>query len=156
MASMRTQLDRVHHLILETFVASGHAPQVAALAAALGVSLDEGRRLLHELVATGLPVWLEPGTDLIASCAPFNELPTPYRATVDGRPGWFAQCGFEALALTWVFPRQAVQIDAPCPHCGERLRVVVRDGVLEVREPEEIVCYVDLPFREWAKSWPYT
>jgi hypothetical protein len=151
-----TLLDRMHHLILEAFVAHGHAPDHAELAAALGVPPEEGRRLLHALVATGMPIWLQPGTDLIASCAPFNEVPTPYRARVDGKPGWFAQCGFEALAMTWVFPGRTVQIEAGCPHCGDPMRVAVRDGVLEATEPEGMVCYVDLPFREWARSWPDT
>lgn len=151
-----TPLDRAHHVILETFVATGHAPHLAELAASLEVTPEEGRRLVHELVATGLPVWLQPGTDLIASCAPFNEVPTPYRATVDGRRGWFAQCGFEAAAMTWVFPGKTVEIDAPCPHCGDPMRIAVRDGVLERCEPQGIVCYVDLPFRAWARSWPDT
>lgn len=151
-----TLLDRVHHLILETFVSSGRAPDHAGLAAALGVAPEEGRRLLHELAATGLPVWLQPGTDLLASCAPFNEVPTPYQVTVDGRRGWYAQCGFEAAAMTWLFPGRTVQVDAPCPHCGEAMRFAVKDGVLEGCEPRELVCYVDLPFREWARSWPDT
>jgi hypothetical protein len=137
-------------------VATGHAPTATAIAGGLGVSPEEGRGLLRELASTGLPIWLQPGTDLIASCAPFNELPTPYRVTVDGRAGWFAQCGFESLAMTWVFPGQTVQIDARCPHCTEPMRVVVRDGVLEVCEPQELVCYVELPFRDWARSWPDT
>ncbi len=151
-----TRLDRVHHLVLETFVATGHAPTATDVAAALGVSEEEGRGLLHELAGTGLPIWLQPGTNLIASCAPFNEVPTSYRATIDGRPGWFAQCGFESFALTWLFPHRAVQIDAPCPHCGEPMAVTLRDGVLQGAEPEALVCYVDLPFREWARSWPDT
>jgi hypothetical protein len=150
------ELDRIHHLLLEAFVATGHAPDLAALAARLGVEPGAARVLLHDLAATGLPVWLQPGGDLVASCAPFNEVPTPYRARVDGRPGWFAQCGFEALALTWVFPGRAVRVDAPCRHCGEPLSVEVRDGVLGRVEPGEAVCYVDLPFREWARSWPDT
>jgi hypothetical protein len=94
-----TLLDRTHHLILETFVSRGRPPHHTEIAVSLGVPPEEGRRLLHELVATGMPVWLQPGTDLIASCAPFNEVPTPCRASVDGKPGWFAQCDFEALAM---------------------------------------------------------
>jgi Alkylmercury lyase len=154
--SVPTQLDRTHHFMLETFVARGHAPHPTEIAAALDVTPEEASRLLRDLVATGLPVWLQPGTDLIASCAPFNEVPTPYRANIDGRPAWFAQCGFEAMAMSWVFPGRTVQIDAPCPHCGEPLRAAVQDGVLELCEPEEMVCYVDLPFREWSRSWPDT
>ena len=151
-----TRLDQVHHVILETFVATGHVPSAADIAEGLGVSPEEGRGLLHELAAAGLPIWLQPSTDLIASCAPFNELPTPYRVTVDGRVGWFAQCGFESLAMTWLFPGKTIRVDAPCPHCGDPVRVDVRDGVLELCQPEEMVCYVELPFREWARSWPDT
>ena len=154
--SAPTLLDRLHHVILETYVSRGKAPHPAELAASLGVPPAEGRRLLHELAAAGLPIWLQPGTDLIASCAPFNEVPTPYRVSVDGRPGWFAQCGFESLAVSWVFPGRTIQIDASCLHSGEPMRVAVRDGVLERTEPAEMVCYVDLPFREWARSWPDT
>jgi hypothetical protein len=128
--SAPTLLDRTHHVFLETFVSTGHAPHRGERAASLGVTPEEARRLVEDLVKTGLPVWLQPGTDLIASCAPFNETLTPYQVTVDGRRGWFAQCGFEAAAMTWVFPGRTVQIDAPCPHCGDPMRIAVRDGVL--------------------------
>jgi len=151
-----TPVDRAHHFILETFLRTGHAPHYTEIAAALEVPPEKGRRLLHELASGGLPIWLQPGTELVASFAPFNEVPTPYRITVDGRPGWFAQCGFESLAMTWVFPGRTVQVDASCPHCNEPLRVVVRDGVVELCEPKEMVCYVDLPLREWSTSWPDT
>jgi hypothetical protein len=151
-----TQLDRAHHFILEAFITRGRAPTYTEVAVELGVAPEEGRGLLHELAATGLPIWLQPGTDLIASFAPFNELPTPYRVTVDGRQGWFAQCGFESLAMTWLFPAKSIRIDASCPHCSDRLCVVVRDGVLEDCDAQGMVCYVDLAFREWARSWPDT
>jgi hypothetical protein len=151
-----TQLDRTHHLVLETFVERGYAPHYTEIARRFGVPPEEGKALVRALASSGLPVWLYPGTDLLASCAPFNNQPTQYRITVDGRAGWFGQCGFESLAMCWVFPGRSVQIDAPCLDCGDPLRVVVRDGVVERRDPEAIVCYVDLPIREWAKDWPFT
>ncbi len=60
--------------------------------------------MLHELVATGIPAWLHPDTDYIVSFPPFHNLPTQYRVTVDGEQKWFAQCGFESLAVRWLFP----------------------------------------------------
>ena len=155
-AATATQLDRTHHFILQTFVQRGYAPHFTEVAAQFGLPPDEGKKLLRDLAATGLPVWLYPGTDLIASYAPFNNQPTQYRVSVDGKAGWFAQCGFEALALCWVFPGRAVQIDSPCLDCGEPLKVVVRDGVIESREPEGIVSYVDLPISQWSSNWPFT
>jgi hypothetical protein len=151
-----TQLDRTHHFILETFVKRGDAPHYTEIAREFGVSPDEGRGLLHELMNTGLPMWLYPGTDLIASLAPFNDLPTQYRISVDGQQKWFGQCGLESLALCWLFRGRSVQIDSPCLDCGEQLQVVVRDGVIESRDPEGIVLYVDVPISRWPKDWPFT
>ena len=85
------QLDRTYHFILETFVKRGYAPHYTEIAKAFSVQPDEGKRLLHELMNTKLPVWLYPNTDLIASFAPFNNMPTQYRITVDGQQKWCAQ-----------------------------------------------------------------
>lgn len=85
------QLDRTYHFILETFVERGQAPHFTGIAQAFGVSPEEGKRLLHELMATGLPNFLFPDTDLIAGFAPFSNLPTQYRTTVDGQQKWFAE-----------------------------------------------------------------
>jgi hypothetical protein len=86
------QLDRTYTYILETIVKRGYAPHFTEIAQELSVPPDEGRRLLHELMDdTKLPIWLYPDTDLIASFAPFNNLPTQYRIRVDGQQKWFAQ-----------------------------------------------------------------
>lgn len=90
MADFR-ELDRVYHYIMETFVSRGYAPHYTEIAREFSIKPDEGRVLLHELMNTGLPMWLYPDTDLIASFAPFNNLPTQYQITVDGQQKWFAQ-----------------------------------------------------------------
>lgn len=154
--TVSTQLDRTHHFVLETFVERGYAPHYTEIAKHFGVLTEEGKRLLHDLMNAGLPAWVYPGTDLIASYAPFNNLPTQYRVTVEDRQRWFGQCGFESLALCWVFPGKLVQIDSPCLDCGESLKVVVRDGIIESCDPDRIVCYVDLPISQWSKDWPFT
>ena len=85
-------LDRTFHFIMETFVARGHGPHYTEIAKEFGVHPEEGRRLLHELMDSSvMPMWLYPGTDLIASFAPFNNQPTQYRITIDGQQKWFAQ-----------------------------------------------------------------
>ncbi len=54
------------------------------------ISPDEGKHLLHELMNTELgAAWLHPNTDFIVTFGPFNNLPTQYRITVDGRQKWF-------------------------------------------------------------------
>ncbi len=67
-----TQLDRTHHFMPETFVEREHAPHYTEIARRFGVAAEEGKKLLHDLMSTELTFWTYPGTDLIASFAPFS------------------------------------------------------------------------------------
>jgi hypothetical protein len=84
-------LDRLYHFIMETFVRQGVGPHYTDIAREFGMSPEEGKQYLHELMGLGMAMWLVPGTDLIASFAPFNNQPTQYRITVDGQQRWFGQ-----------------------------------------------------------------
>ena len=90
MADLAT-LDRAFYQIMQRFVETGQAPHYAELAASMGVPVGEGRQLLYDVIDTGIPAWVHPGTDYLVSFAPFNNLPTQYRITVDGEQKWFAQ-----------------------------------------------------------------
>ena len=85
------KLDQVFHIIIKQMVKTGQAPHYTEIAAELGVSVEEGRKALHELFRAGIPGWLFPKTDFITSFAPFNHLPTQYRITIDGEQKWFGQ-----------------------------------------------------------------
>ena len=84
-------LDRAYNTILTKMVETGQAPHYTEMASALGVSVEEGRKVLHELLSQGMAAWLFPDTDYITSFAPFNNLPTQYRITIDGQQKWFGQ-----------------------------------------------------------------
>jgi hypothetical protein len=82
----------VYGIILGRFVATGQAPHYTEIAVEAGVTVEEGRKALHDLIDAGIPaMWLYPETDLICSIAPFSNLPTPYRISVDGVQKWFGQ-----------------------------------------------------------------
>ena len=149
------ELDRAFHLVLQTFVEQGTAPHYTDLARQTGRTPEAGRALLHDLLASGIPAWLHPSTELIASFAPFNAVPTHYRIGVDGKPRGYAQCGFEVLALSWVFPGRTVRVDAPCLDCGEPLHLAMRDGKLLETEPPGLVGYVSLPIKAWRDDLAY-
>jgi hypothetical protein len=143
------RLDRAYHYVQEFIIEQGFAPHYIDVAHKFGLQPEEGKALVHELLRTGIPCWVYPDTDYIASFAPFNNQPTQYRVTVEGETKWFAQCGFEALAITWMFPKRSVRIDAPCLDCGEPLRVEIQDGEIQNEDPAGICAFVDIPFREW-------
>jgi hypothetical protein len=136
---------------------TGHAPHFTEIAKKLGVSPDEGRKRLHELIALKIPgCWLYPNTSLIASFAPFNNIPTQYRITVDGKQIGFGQWGFESLAVCWLFPGKTVRIDSVCLDCGDLVAVELADGNFVRIEPAETVGYVAVPLRKWMEDWAYT
>jgi hypothetical protein len=86
-----SKLEKTFHIIMSRMREAGQAPHYTEIAAELGVPVEEGRKALHELFSAGIPGWLFPNTDLIASFAPFNNLPTQYRITIDGQQKWFGQ-----------------------------------------------------------------
>ena len=86
-----TVLDKTFHFIMTRMVETGQAPFYTEIAAELGVSAEEGHKALQDLFSERIPGWLFPRTDLISSFAPFNNLPTQYRITVEGEQKWFGQ-----------------------------------------------------------------
>ena len=84
-------LDRAYSTTMRSFITTGCAPHYTELATALGLSMEEGRKLLQELMQSGIPAWQHPGTDYVVSFAPFHNLPTQYRITIEGQQKWFAQ-----------------------------------------------------------------
>ncbi len=87
---LEPHLDRAYASIMATMVSTGVAPHYTELATELGVPMDLGRSIVHRLMEL-TPGWAHPGTDYIASFPPFNNQPTQYRITIDGKPGWYGQ-----------------------------------------------------------------
>ena len=86
-----TIIDKAFHVIMTRLVETGQAPFYTELARPLGLSIGESKKTLHDLFASGIPGWLYPRPELFVSFAPFNNLPTQYRITIDGQQKWFGQ-----------------------------------------------------------------
>ncbi len=84
-------LDRAYYNIIQCFIKTGHAPHHTELANDLGIPMDKGKQIFRELIDAGVPGWIHPQTDWIASFPPFNNQPTQYYITVDGEQKWYAQ-----------------------------------------------------------------
>jgi hypothetical protein len=48
-----------------------------------------------------------------------------------------------------------VKVEAPCLDCGSQIMVEMRDGSIQKAEPEGIVGYTSVPFRDWFNNLPY-
>lgn len=146
-------LDRGYAAILGQIIDTKTAPHYTELADTLGIAISEGRELVHELVGL-TPGWTHPGTDYLASFPPFNLQPTQYRVSIDGDSGWYAQCGFEALAIRWLVPGRDVRVEAPCLCCGDPIVVSMRDADYTV-DPTEAVGYTSAQVGGDAASRPF-
>ena len=62
--SQSSQLDRTFSFILKRMVETGQAPFYTEIAAELGVSVEEGRKALQDLLGAGIPAWVFPNTRL--------------------------------------------------------------------------------------------
>ncbi len=139
-------LDRAFQHIMRSLVTTGHAPHYAELARATGGSVEDGRQLLHAVLQAYPIGWLHPETDYIASFPPLNSLPTQYRVTVRGEQKWFAQCGFEATSVSWLFPGATVRVEAPCLDCGDPVTIEMRDGQFVRVDPPGVIGHLNYGF----------
>ena len=151
---MATDRARLYHHVLRGYVEDGAAPHYLEIARRRGWPPERAREVLHEVAGLGLPVWLHPGTDLVASFAPFSSLPTLYRISVDGAPHGYAQCGLEALAVSWLFPGRQVEIDSLCLDCGDPIALAMRDGQLLSISPDTTVAHINVPVARWRGQYP--
>ncbi|MGH7418658.1 MAG: organomercurial lyase [Candidatus Rokuibacteriota bacterium] len=148
-------IDHMFHRIMRGLVDSGRAPHYAELARAMGLAVEDGRRLLLDVMQAYPIGWLHPETDYIASFPPLNNLPTQYRVSVRGQQQWFAQCGFEATSVTWLFPGETVRVEAPCLDCGDTVVVEMRSGRLLTVEPPGVVGHLNYGFGPSRGRPPY-
>jgi hypothetical protein len=139
-------MDQAFHHVMRSLVERGRALHYAELARAIGSTVEAGRRLLLDVMRAYPIGWLHPETDYIASFPPLNNLPTQYRVTVRGEQRWFAQCGFEATSVTWLFPGTTVRVEAPCLDCGDAMVLEMRDGALLTVDPPEMVGHLNWGF----------
>jgi len=147
--------DQMFHRIMRGLVESGRAPHYAELAPAMGLTVEDGRLLLLDVMQAYPIGWLHPETDYIASFPPLNNLPTQYRVSVRGQQRWFAQCGFEATSVTWLFPDATVRVEAPCLDCGDTVVVEMRNGRLLTVEPPGVVGPLNYGFGPSRGRPPY-
>ncbi len=59
--------DKAYDIPRPYCITTGQAPHYTGLARDLGLTMEEGRRLLHGLIGSGLPAWLHPDTDYIVA-----------------------------------------------------------------------------------------
>ncbi len=83
-------LDRAFHTILTRMVDTGLAPNPKELGEALGLDPNDARTVLHNLMSSAYPGWLDENDNIVTLC-PLSNQPNQYRISVDGEQKWFGQ-----------------------------------------------------------------
>ncbi|UCE00994.1 MAG: hypothetical protein JSV42_09880 [Chloroflexota bacterium] len=86
-------MQRAYTSVLRHFIEHGRAPHYVELARILDIEIDEARVLIKDTAAAA-PIascWLSHDTDYIESWAPFSNVPTHIRISVDGMQKWYGQ-----------------------------------------------------------------
>lgn len=152
-ARVPSLVDKTFQILLREYVVNGRAPHYTEIARRLDCSIEEARKALLDTMNTpGIASWLHPGTDIVASVAPFYSLASQYRVTANGKQKWYAQCGFEATAVCWVFPGRTVRVDAPCLDCGDPITLTMRDGHVLSVDPPTAVGHLNHPVPWYLKD----
>jgi len=83
-------LNKTFQTILDRFITTGEAPNYEEIATELGIAPSEAQKVTRKLISSfSFPGWFQAKTDNIASFAPFNNLPTNYKLTIEGEQKWF-------------------------------------------------------------------
>jgi hypothetical protein len=144
-------VQTVYRGVLEHFVETGRAPHFTELAVQMDLPPDRAKELQHTAAEAGVGAWFIHGTDYVECWAPFSNVPTHHLIEIEGEQKWYGQCGVEALAVCWMFPRTEVTIKSRCVHCAEPVTVVMRDGEVLASDPSTAVGHMNAPFS--ATDW---
>lgn len=136
--------------VFEQAAATGRVPQAAAIARALGRSVDDVRGALRELAAAKVLI-LAPNDGDIWAANPFCAVPSGFRVAALGRTYW-GICIWDALGIVAALDADAT-ISAPCADCGTAMALEVRDQAL-VRS--EGVVHFAVPAHHWWDNIGFT
>jgi hypothetical protein len=132
------------------FVDAGRAPTAAAVAAAIGATVDDvldGWARLHDAHA----LVLHTGSLEIRMANPFSAVPTAYRVLANGR-WWYANCAWDAFGVCAALHSDGT-IEASCADCGDPITVTVHEG-----QPDDptLLFHCLVPANHWWEDIVFT
>ena len=87
----KTMVQSTYTTIMKHFIEHGRAPHFTELASMMSMSIEEARLHQAEAARIGVGCWLAHDTDYVESWAPFHNIPTQYKITINGEQKWYGQ-----------------------------------------------------------------
>ena len=123
---MDTFLAELRLQIYRRWIATGRAPAVDELSAAMQGDVTQGLDQLAEANTIVLEPVIKRGTRIIRMAHPFSGVPTAYRVHSGGIFYW-ANCAWDCLGIAALLGRDTEAV-ARCADCGDRIDLSVRGG----------------------------
>lgn len=141
--------QRVRLYVFQHFVQHGTAPVVEQVMTEFDLSRDAAGDVLRQL-ETSRHLALVPGTERILMAFPFSAVASPFRVIAGGTT-YYANCAWDAIAFHAML-RQDIRIESFCHHCGQPIRVELRDGHSAHADPPETIVYFARRPTEWWEN----
>ena len=140
--------ERLHYLLMQQVIETGHAPQLKNLAALAGTSEQETASCLTALAAMH-GVILEPSSLQIWSLHPFALMPTAFWVTAGGR-GWWGNCAWCSLGIGSALGRD-FSVQTLSGADGKALKFDVASG--KISDAEVLMHFPYPPARWWDNPY---
>lgn len=133
--------EEIRKFILRTFAATGRPPAPAKIQNGLKLtSLDTVRQAVKRLEGADLLVTQD---GEIVSSYPFSAKETFHKVVFDDGREVHALCATDALGISSML-KEDIKVLSLCPHCAKEMTIILKDGAVASKKPDEIL--------EWVSS----
>lgn len=131
--------DKIRKYILREFAKNGSPPTTGEIIKGLGLSsLHVVNQAIEKLQKAD--ILLTKGDKII--CAyPFSTSETRHKVVFDDSHWVFALCATDALGAHFML-NEDITVISKCPECGKDIKIIVRGGHIDSRNPEDMVEFV--------------
>ncbi len=132
------RLAELHQFILQSFVATGHSPELSDIQKRFSLDgEDDAEQLLSELEQTKA-IHRNPGDVLVTHAYPFSNEPTPHLVTLASGVQVNSMCAVDALGIPFMLKTDA-EIKSECLECQQSVHVNVKDGKIADHGPDDLM-----------------
>lgn len=136
----------VRKFVFDHFLERSVPPVLEEIMNKFGVNRVEAFDILKQLEAARHLALLK-GTQRILMAWPFSSITTPFRVKAGGK-SYFANCSWDSIAFH-VMLGDDVEVDSFCHHCGEAVKIELRNQGVASARPSSVLVYLAIPAVRW-------
>ncbi len=144
---MENQPKLVRKYVLDHFLEKSVPPVLEQIMKKFELSRADAFDVLEQLEAARHLALLK-GTQRILMAWPFSSIATPFHVKVDNKGSYFANCSWDSIAFH-VMLGSDVKVESFCHHCGEDVRIELRNQQVGSAHPSSVLVYLAIPAAKW-------